>query len=151
VLDLVKTPNEVTLDVRGLAAANSREGEAGLVSLARTVVAHLGVSSASGRGQAWRLTASTLPSPMDHHVTDAELRSTIDRMEQRLAQVLDPFVAELFDAYRELKPQFFADLADEREALLSCGGALMLAQAWGRRRGVLDAEGRGPGAPSSAP
>jgi hypothetical protein len=43
-----------------------------------------------------------------------------------------------------------ADL-DEREALLSCGGALMLAQAWGRRRGVLDAEGRGPGAPSSAP
>jgi hypothetical protein len=67
-------------------------------------------------------------------------------MEQRLAQVLDPFVAELFDAYRELKPQFFADLADEREAYPR-PALQRKARRWIRRSQSAGgrARGRGPG------
>jgi hypothetical protein len=55
-----------------------------------------------------------------------ELRATVERMESRLRAQKE--VRELVAAYDELVPQFASDLPDERERLLSQGGALMLIQ-----------------------
>jgi hypothetical protein len=65
---------------------------------------------------------------MDVTVPDEEIRTTVQRMEQNLAKEKDSLAEQLLNAYWGLKPRFFADLANEREALLCCGGALMLIQ-----------------------
>jgi hypothetical protein len=57
-----------------------------------------------------------------------ELYTTVMRMEQRLAQSSNPSVQTLLQAYHQLTSRFHADLVDERDYLLSCGGALMLIQ-----------------------
>lgn len=63
-----------------------------------------------------------------------ELKATVLRMEQRLNALKDARVEELMKAYRELVPRFGRDFEDERERLLSRGGALMLVQqAWKER------------------
>ena len=63
-----------------------------------------------------------------------ELRETVERMERTLGA--SPEAAELMSAYAELRARFAADLDDERDELLSRGGALMLIQgAVGRARG----------------
>jgi hypothetical protein len=49
-------------------------------------------------------------------------------MEGRLATVEAPQVRALMTAYAELVPRFERDLEDERDQLLSRGGALMLVQ-----------------------
>jgi hypothetical protein len=51
-----------------------------------------------------------------------ELRETVERMESRLRA--DP----LFPVYERLVERFAADLADEREVLLSRAAVLMLLQ-----------------------
>lgn len=58
-----------------------------------------------------------------------ELRATIDRMEQRLGSFNSTQTNELLGHYWALVAQFEVDLPDERERLLSRGGALMLIQA----------------------
>jgi hypothetical protein len=55
-----------------------------------------------------------------------ELRETVERMERSLAA--RPDAGELMAAYEELRARFAADLGDERDELLSRGGALMLIQ-----------------------
>ena len=54
--------------------------------------------------------------------SDAELRETVERMEERLR------THPLFPAYERLIERFAADLQDEREVLLSRGAVLMLLQ-----------------------
>jgi hypothetical protein len=54
--------------------------------------------------------------------SEAELRETIERMEQRLR------AHPLFPAYVRLADRFAADLRDERDALLSRAAVLMLLQ-----------------------
>jgi hypothetical protein len=58
-----------------------------------------------------------------------ELRATIDRMEQRLGACDSPQTNELLGHYWALVAQFKIDLPEERDQLLSRGGALMLIQA----------------------
>jgi hypothetical protein len=53
---------------------------------------------------------------------DADLRETVDRMEARLR------THPLFPAYEHLCERFAADLADERDVLLSRAAVLMLLQ-----------------------
>jgi hypothetical protein len=53
---------------------------------------------------------------------DAELRETVERMEARLR------THPLFPAYERLRERFAADLADERDVLLSRAAVLMLLQ-----------------------
>jgi hypothetical protein len=53
---------------------------------------------------------------------EIELRETVARMEERLRT--HPF----FPAYERLSERFAADLADERDALLSRAAVLMLLQ-----------------------
>ncbi|MDR5693868.1 MAG: hypothetical protein QN198_03025 [Armatimonadota bacterium] len=62
------------------------------------------------------------------HVDIVELRDTVLRMEQRLRMRPERLVRDLMAAYDELIPRFAADLGDEREELVSRGGALMLIQ-----------------------
>lgn len=57
-----------------------------------------------------------------------ELQKTVQRMEQRLRKHDAPLVRELLASYDELRPRFAHDLQDERDVLLSCGGARMLIQ-----------------------
>jgi hypothetical protein len=57
-----------------------------------------------------------------------ELRETVARMERRLSSIDDESARELMAAYEALRARFAADLGDERDELLSRGGALMLAQ-----------------------
>ena len=54
--------------------------------------------------------------------TEAELRETIERMENRFRA--HPF----FPAYESLAVRFVADLRDERDVLLSKAAVLMLLQ-----------------------
>jgi hypothetical protein len=61
-------------------------------------------------------------------VTLDEIYLTVQRMEDRLDGVEDPSIRALMAAYRQLLPRFKADLEDERDQLLSRGGALMLVQ-----------------------
>ena len=65
--------------------------------------------------------------------TEAELRETVERMEARLRR------HPLFPDYERLLERFEADLADERDVLLSRAAALMLLQ-----EAASDA-GRSPG------
>jgi len=58
-----------------------------------------------------------------------ELRSTINRMEQRLGAGDRRHTTELMALYWALVARFDVDLADERDRLLSRGGALMLIKA----------------------
>jgi len=58
-----------------------------------------------------------------------ELRATIDRMEQRLGTCNSTHTDELLGHYWALVARFKIDLPDERDQLLSRGGALMLMQA----------------------
>jgi len=58
-----------------------------------------------------------------------ELRATIDRMEQRLGACSGTHTNELLCHYWALVAQFKIDLPEERDQLLSRGGALMLIQA----------------------
>ena len=58
-----------------------------------------------------------------------ELRQTIDRLEQRLGSCESSHTNELMGHYWALVARFEIDLPDERERLLSRGGALMLIQA----------------------
>jgi hypothetical protein len=57
-----------------------------------------------------------------------ELRTTVERMEARLAAFDDALAYELLAAYRTLTPLFASDLDDERDELVSRGAALMLIQ-----------------------
>jgi hypothetical protein len=57
-----------------------------------------------------------------------ELDTTVTRMEQHLAQSSNPSIQILLQAYHQLKSRFRIGLVDERDYLLSCGGALMLIQ-----------------------
>ncbi|WP_299432053.1 hypothetical protein [uncultured Meiothermus sp.] len=57
-----------------------------------------------------------------------ELRATVLRMERWLTAVDELLVKDLMTAYEELVPRFERDLEDERDQLLSRGGALMLVQ-----------------------
>jgi len=57
-----------------------------------------------------------------------ELRLTVDRMEQRLGSCSSNKTNELMGHYWALVARFEVDLPDERERLLSRGGALMLIQ-----------------------
>ena len=66
--------------------------------------------------------------PVTAGVETADLREMVRRMEHRLGSHPNPRVRELMAAYHELVPGFAADLPDEREELLSRGGALMLVQ-----------------------
>ena len=65
----------------------------------------------------------------DQAPTIEELRATIDRMEQRLGTCNSNRTNELLGHYWALVARFEVDLPDERERLLSRGGALMLIQA----------------------
>jgi hypothetical protein len=58
---------------------------------------------------------------------EADLRETVARMEQRLG------THELFPVYERLVERFEADLAEERDVLLSKAAALMLLQETERR------------------
>jgi hypothetical protein len=53
---------------------------------------------------------------------EAELRETVERMEARLR------THPLFSDYERLRERFDADLADERDVLLSRAAVLMLLQ-----------------------
>jgi hypothetical protein len=53
---------------------------------------------------------------------EAELRETVERMEARL------HTHPLFPDYERLRERFTADLADERDVLLSRAAVLMLIQ-----------------------
>lgn len=68
-------------------------------------------------------------------VTLDEISLTVLRMEDRLDQVEDPSIRALMAAYRQLLPRFEADLDDQRDQLLSRGGALMLVQQVWKARG----------------
>jgi hypothetical protein len=57
------------------------------------------------------------------------LRTTIGQMEARLGANNRLIVTELMGHYWALVARFEIDLADERDRLLSRGGALMLIQA----------------------
>ena len=57
-----------------------------------------------------------------------ELRETVSRMERELGKLSDALPVALLRAYSRLKLRFAADLADERDELLSRGAALMLVQ-----------------------
>ncbi|HLZ64625.1 MAG TPA: hypothetical protein VKQ29_00270 [Aliidongia sp.] len=57
------------------------------------------------------------------------LRLTVDRMERRLGSGNSNHTNELMGHYWALVARFEVDLADERDRLLSRGGALMLIQA----------------------
>lgn len=61
-------------------------------------------------------------------VTLDELRATVFRMEQRLGELESARIQALMRHYAELLPRFQQDLVDERDQLLSRGGALMLIQ-----------------------
>jgi hypothetical protein len=56
-------------------------------------------------------------------------------MEESLARRTDERTRALLAAYAELVPRFAEDLGDERDELLSRGGALMLVQALASRPG----------------
>ncbi len=62
-----------------------------------------------------------------------DLRDTVARMESRMRTARDERVRELIQAYDGLVPRFAADLRDERDELLTRGGALMLIQEVNRR------------------
>ena len=47
-------------------------------------------------------------------------------MEEQLGEADDDLARELMAAYKSLVPRFAADLRDERDELLTRGGALML-------------------------
>jgi len=66
------------------------------------------------------------------HPSEAELRDTIERMEARSR------AHPLFPVYQRLSERFAADLADERDVLLSRAAALMLLQE------AVDADRRWP-------
>jgi hypothetical protein len=65
----------------------------------------------------------------DHAPSIEELRATVDRLEQRLGAGNSNHTNELLGHYWALVARFEVDLPDERERLLSRGGALMLIQA----------------------
>jgi hypothetical protein len=54
--------------------------------------------------------------------SDAELRQTVERMEERLR------THPLFPDYERLSERFVADLVDERDVLLARSAVLMLLQ-----------------------
>jgi hypothetical protein len=58
---------------------------------------------------------------------EAELRETVERMEERLRK------HPLFPAYERLSQRFTADLPDERDVLLSQAAVLMLVQEFASR------------------
>ncbi|BFH75689.1 hypothetical protein YIM1640_01140 [Thermus oshimai] len=66
-----------------------------------------------------------------------ELRAAVERLEQRLEALEDAEAQRLLALYRGILPCLARDLQDERDRLLSQGGALMLIQ-----EVVLDKEGR---------
>ncbi|MBI3286873.1 MAG: hypothetical protein HYZ68_02370 [Chloroflexi bacterium] len=57
-----------------------------------------------------------------------ELRDTVQRMERSIRARDEKLAQELMAAYDELVSRFTADFQDERDELLSRGGALMLIQ-----------------------
>jgi hypothetical protein len=57
-----------------------------------------------------------------------ELRQTVERMERKLAADGGDGARELMRVYSALLPRFATDLRDERDELLTRGGALMLIQ-----------------------
>ena len=61
-------------------------------------------------------------------VSVRELRETVQRMEERLSSRGDELSRRSMAAYSELVPRFADDLKNERDELLSRGGALMLIQ-----------------------
>lgn len=65
---------------------------------------------------------------MTPRVSISELRETVERMEGRLRKQTDILSVRLMAAYDALMPRFRSDLKDERDELLSRGGALMLIQ-----------------------
>ena len=65
---------------------------------------------------------------MSSPVSVSELRATVTRMEERFRQRRDTLTVRLLTAYDKLVPRFRSDLNDERDELLSRGGALMLIQ-----------------------
>ncbi len=65
---------------------------------------------------------------MSPRVSVEELRDTVARMESRLRLRNDALAAQLLKAYDDVVTRFKADLEDERDQLLSRGGALMVIQ-----------------------
>ncbi len=65
----------------------------------------------------------------DHSPTIEELRTTVDRMEQRLGACNSNRTNELLGHYWALVARFGVDLPDERDRLLGRSGALMLIDA----------------------
>jgi hypothetical protein len=65
---------------------------------------------------------------MSSPVSVSELRDTVTRMEERFRHRGDSLTVRLMAAYDKLIPRFRSDLNDERDELLSRGGALMLIQ-----------------------
>jgi hypothetical protein len=61
--------------------------------------------------------------------TIEDLRSRIDRLEQRLGAGDRPTTNELMGLYWALVARFEIDLSSERDRLLARGGALMLIKA----------------------
>lgn len=61
------------------------------------------------------------------------IRTTVDRLERRFRGSGIKMILELMRIYDELLPRFQKDLRDERDGLLSRGGALMLIQGWSTR------------------
>jgi hypothetical protein len=59
--------------------------------------------------------------------SEAELRQTVERMEERLRP------HPLFPAYERLTERFTADLPDQRDVLLSQAAVLMLVQEFASR------------------
>lgn len=55
-----------------------------------------------------------------------EVRATVQRLEKRMRASSSTLVHDLMDSYGQLKPRLSDDLQNERDMLLSCGGALML-------------------------
>ena len=68
-------------------------------------------------------------------VSEEELRSTVERMEARLATLADPSLIEPRRIYAELAPRFEQDLgASTREVVLAKSAALMVLQALAKAR-----------------
>lgn len=64
------------------------------------------------------------------NIIESELRSTVERMEQRWVHAPPPALAELASAYKEVCQRFEADLGSSaRDVALAKSAALMLIQA----------------------
>jgi hypothetical protein len=88
------------------------------------VVKILLVVGAEQRGQIEQLQKQARMSGISVH----ELHETVERMERRLRSRDDRLSRTLMAAYDALVPRFADDLKNEKDELLSRGGALMLIQ-----------------------